>query len=108
MNQTILPIFAALALIIPFKVSAQDAAATPAEEAASASSPDYVSRAEYDKLKAEHDAMKKEMEALKKMVRQMANGSAPAATFDTTSIQRRISAMQSAIDRAMAEQDKLF
>jgi cell division protein ZapA len=36
------------------------------------------------------------------------NGSAPAAGFDTTAIQRRISAMQSAIDRAMAEQDKLF
>jgi len=37
------------------------------------------------------------------------NGSvAPAASFDTSAIQRRISAMQSAIDRAMAEQDKLF
>jgi cell division protein ZapA len=31
-----------------------------------------------------------------------------AAGFDTAGIQRRISAMQSAIDRAMAEQDKLF
>ncbi len=31
-----------------------------------------------------------------------------AAGFDTVVIQRRISAMQSAIDRAMAEQDKLF
>jgi cell division protein ZapA len=31
-----------------------------------------------------------------------------AAGFDTVAIQRRISAMQSAIDRAMAEQDKLF
>jgi cell division protein ZapA len=37
------------------------------------------------------------------------NGSAArAASFDTAGIQRRISAMQSAIDRAMAEQDKLF
>jgi len=37
------------------------------------------------------------------------NGSAAAAaSFDTSAIQRRISAMQSAIDRAMAEQDKLF
>jgi len=36
------------------------------------------------------------------------NGSLPAAGFDTAGIQRRISAMQSAIDRAMAEQDKLF
>src|ERR1700704_1191808 len=35
-------------------------------------------------------------------------GAAPAASFDTSAIQRRISAMQSAIDRAMAEQDKLF
>ena len=34
--------------------------------------------------------------------------SAPATSFDTAGIQRRISAMQSAIDRAMAEQDKLF
>jgi cell division protein ZapA len=37
------------------------------------------------------------------------NGSAaPVTSFDTAGIQRRISAMQSAIDRAMAEQDKLF
>jgi cell division protein ZapA len=28
--------------------------------------------------------------------------------FDSTAVQRRISAMQTAIDRAMAEQDKLF
>ena len=34
--------------------------------------------------------------------------SAPANGFDSAGIQRRISAMQSAIDRAMAEQDKLF
>src|SRR5438874_12195558 len=78
MNRTILPIFAALALIIPFKVSAQDAASSPTQEAGSSAS-DYVSRAEYDKLKTEHDAMKKEMDALKKVVRQMANGTAPAA-----------------------------
>ena len=32
----------------------------------------------------------------------------PSANFDTAGIQRRLSAMQSAIDRAMAEQDKLF
>jgi hypothetical protein len=42
-------------------------------------SSDYVSRAEYDKLKAEHEAMKQELEALKTAVRQMANGAAPAA-----------------------------
>ncbi len=32
----------------------------------------------------------------------------PANVFDSAGIQRRISSMQSAIDRAMAEQDKLF
>jgi cell division protein ZapA len=37
-----------------------------------------------------------------------ATSTAPAASFDSAGIQRRISAMQSAIDRAMAEQDKLF
>jgi len=42
-------------------------------------SDDYVSRAEYDKLKAEHEAMKEELEGLKTTVRQMANGTAPAA-----------------------------
>jgi cell division protein ZapA len=34
--------------------------------------------------------------------------SAPTNVFDSAGIQRRISSMQSAIDRAMAEQDKLF
>jgi cell division protein ZapA len=34
---------------------------------------------------------------------------APATSgFDSPAVQRRISAMQTAIDRAMAEQDKLF
>ena len=40
---------------------------------------DYVSRAEYDRLKAEHDSMKVELETLKSTVRQVANGTAPAA-----------------------------
>jgi cell division protein ZapA len=35
-------------------------------------------------------------------------GAPPAAGFDSTALQRRISAMRTAIDRAMAEQDKLF
>jgi cell division protein ZapA len=35
-------------------------------------------------------------------------GVVPANGFDSANIQRRISAMQSAIDRAMAEPDKLF
>jgi len=41
-----------------------------------------------------------------------AKAGAPASSgpvvFDSASLQRRISAMQTAIDRAMAEQDKLF
>ena len=38
-----------------------------------------------------------------------AKSGAPATSgFDSAAVQRRISAMQTAIDRAMAEQDKLF
>src|SRR5947207_287734 len=61
----------ALALIvIPLSVSAQDVNST---------SSDYVSRAEYDKLKAEHEAMKQELDALKATVRQIATAPSPAA-----------------------------
>lgn len=35
-------------------------------------------------------------------------GAAATASFDSAGVRRRISAMQSAIDRAMADQDKLF
>jgi len=35
-------------------------------------------------------------------------GAPATGGFDSTAIQRRISAMQTAIDRAMAEQEKLF
>ncbi|HEX4522570.1 MAG TPA: cell division protein ZapA [Casimicrobiaceae bacterium] len=35
-------------------------------------------------------------------------GPASTASFDSAGVRRRISAMQSAIDRAMADQDKLF
>ena len=58
-------------LFIPGAAMAQDAASPPP-------SSDYVSRAEYDKLKAEHEAMKKELEGLKTAVQQMANGTVPA------------------------------
>src|SRR5438067_6488147 len=58
-------------LAIPYTMVGQDVATSPP--------PDYVSRAEYDKLKAEHEAMKQELEALKTAVRQMANGAVPAA-----------------------------
>jgi cell division protein ZapA len=37
-----------------------------------------------------------------------ARSGAPTGGFDSAAIQRRISAMQTAIDRAMAEQEKLF
>jgi cell division protein ZapA len=36
------------------------------------------------------------------------NGAPATGGFDSAAIQRRISAMQTAIDRAMAEQEKLF
>ena len=36
------------------------------------------------------------------------SGAVSTNVFDSAGIQRRISSMQSAIDRAMAEQDKLF
>jgi len=67
------PVVLAIALITtPALLQAEDAAPSPP-------SSDYISRAEYDKLKAEHEAMKKEMAELKTAVRQMANGTAPAA-----------------------------
>jgi hypothetical protein len=70
LNQTLAGIFVALVpLLIPFAALAQDAAPSPP-------SSDYVSRAEYDKLKTEHEAMKQEMEALKATVKQMANAMA--------------------------------
>src|SRR5207253_1579890 len=72
-RQTITGAFVALIwLSISFAAMAQDVAPSPP-------STNYVSRAEYDKLKAEHEAMKQELEALKKTVRQMASGMAPAA-----------------------------
>ena len=41
-------------------------------------SSNYVSRAEYDKLKAEHEAMKQELDALKETVKQLTAGGTPA------------------------------
>ena len=77
MNRTILPTMAAL--LVPFLLSAQEAASPPPQDSATPPSSDYVSRAEYDKLKAEHESMKKELDALRGMVQQMANGTMPAA-----------------------------
>lgn len=61
---------AVVGLSIPFAAMGQDVGSSPPFA-------DYVSRAEYDKLRAEHEAMKTELEALKTTVRQMANGMAP-------------------------------
>src|SRR6266699_4380428 len=71
-DQTIAVAFVALiCLFSPSAAMAQDVASSPP-------SSDYVSRAEYDKLKAEHEAMKQELEALKAQIGQLAKG--PAAT----------------------------
>src|SRR5881392_229464 len=70
-----LPIASAAMAVICFSSTAMMAQ----EVTSSLPSSDYVSRAEYDKLKAEHEAMKQELETLKTAVRQMANGTNPAA-----------------------------
>src|SRR6266496_6733996 len=67
-SKTIASGFVALIwLFIPFAATAQEVASSPP-------SSDYVSRAEYDKLKAEHEAMKQELEALKAQIGQLAKG----------------------------------
>src|SRR6266702_1605737 len=71
-SRTITSGFVALIwLFIPFAATAQDVALSPP-------SSDYVSRAEYDKLKAEHEAMKQELDALKATVQQMTARAAQA------------------------------
>src|SRR5438046_1779627 len=71
-SQTIASGFVALIwLFIPFAATAQEVASSPP-------SSDYVSRAEYDKLKAEHEEMKQELEALKAQIGQLAKGPAAA------------------------------
>src|SRR5438067_12064611 len=71
-NQTAAGALVALVwLFSPAAAMAQDIAPSPP-------SSDYVSRAEYDKLKAEHEAMKQELDALKATVQQMTVAAAPA------------------------------
>jgi len=71
-RQTITGAFVALIwLSISFAAMAQDVAPSPP-------STDYVSRAEYDKLKAEHEAMKQELEALTATVKQLTAAPPPA------------------------------
>src|SRR5881394_254806 len=72
-NQTIPCAFVALICVLSQSAAlAQDTAPSPP-------SSDYVSRAEYDKLKAEHEAMKQELEALKAQIGQLAKGPVPGA-----------------------------
>src|SRR5207247_10412148 len=54
------------------------AAAMGQDTALSPPSSDYVSRAEYDKLKSEHEAMKQELDALKAAIQKMTAGGALA------------------------------
>src|SRR5436190_2199271 len=71
-NQTIPCAFVALICVLSQSAAlAQDTAPSPP-------SSDYVSRAEYDKLKAEHEAMKQELDALKATVQQITPAAAPA------------------------------
>src|SRR5436309_13941620 len=72
LNQTIACAFVAL-ICLSFSSAAMAQDTAPPQP-----SSDYVSRAEYDKLKAEHEAMKQELDALKATVQQMTVAAAPA------------------------------
>src|SRR6266567_3881718 len=71
-NQTAAAAFVALVC------SFSPAAAMGQDPALSPPSSDYVSRAEYDKLKSEHEAMKEELDALKAAIQKMTAGAAQA------------------------------
>src|SRR5205809_4552342 len=71
-NQTAAAAFVALVC------SFSPAAAMGQDTALSPPSSDYVSRAEYDKLKSEHEAMKQELDALKAAIQKMTAGAALA------------------------------
>src|SRR5437667_6675421 len=67
-DQTIAVAFVALiCLFFPSAAMAQDTAPSPP-------SSDYVSRAEYDKVKSEHEAMKQELDGLKAAIQKMTAG----------------------------------
>ena len=59
---------------------------------------------------AERIAVMAALNIAHEVLRARAGAPAPSSgpSFDSASVQRRISAMQTAIDRAMAEQEKLF
>lgn len=97
-------------LFIPFAAMGQDPVSP---------SSDYVSRAEYDKLKAEHEAMKQELEALKTTVQQMAKGAVPAAPAEgpasegkqvvaATTAQSDIAALHEEVDKLKTEVHETF
>src|SRR5713101_263730 len=70
-NRTIIRAFGvATFLIVPLLATAQEPSPSPCS--------DYVSRAEYDKLKAEHEAMKQELEALKAQIGELAQAPVPS------------------------------
>src|SRR5437773_12553649 len=71
-NQTAAAAFVALVC------SFSPAAAMGQDTALSPPSSEYVSRAEYDKLKSEHEAMKQELDALKAAIQKMTAGGALA------------------------------
>src|SRR6266567_2104665 len=102
-DQTIAVAFVALiCLFSPSAAMAQDVASSPP-------SSDYVSRAEYDKLKAEHEAMKQELEALKTQIGQLAKGSMPAGTATSTEDKQVVTGAppQAATDELRQEIDTL-
>jgi hypothetical protein len=66
---------------------------------------DYVSRAEYDKLKAEHEAMKQELEGLKTAVRQMANGTVPAIPAEGPSTTTKAPEGKQVVTEATSQSD---
>src|SRR5438046_6526130 len=77
-NQTAAAAFVALVC------SFSPAAAMGQDTALSPPSSDYVSRAEYAKLKSEHEAMKQELDGLKAAIQKMTDGGALGPTPGTT------------------------
>ncbi len=102
-SQTIASGFVALIWsFIPFAATAQEVASSPP-------SSDYVSRAEYDKLKAEHEAMKQELEALKAQIGQLAKGPVPGPAAAPAEGKQVVSEMpsQAATDELRQEVETL-
>src|SRR6266513_5401643 len=102
-SQTIASAFVALIwLFIPFAATAQEVASSPP-------SSDYVSRAEYDKLKAEHEAMQQGLEVLKAQIGQLAKGPVPAPAAPSAEGKQVVTEMpsQAATDELRQEVETL-